>query len=57
MYVDDLIVTRNSDGHIFKVKQELKIGFEMIVLGLLHYYVGVEVVKKDKIIFISPAKY
>ena len=57
MYVDDLFITGNNNDHIFQVKQELQIGFEMIDLGLLHYYLGVEVKQREGIIFISQAKY
>jgi hypothetical protein len=57
MYVDDLLVIRNNDDHISQVKKELKIGFEMTDLGLLHYYLGVEVIQKERSIFISQTKY
>ena len=43
MYVDDLIITSNNDDHIEQVKKELHAGFKMTDLGLLHYYLGVEV--------------
>jgi hypothetical protein len=43
MYVDDLIITGNNDDHIVQVKKELQVGFKMTDLGLLHYYLGVEV--------------
>ena len=42
MYVDDFIITRNNADHIAKVKKELRVGFKMTYLGLLHYYLGVE---------------
>ena len=42
MYVDDFLITGNNNDHIFHVKHELQTCFEMIELGLLHYYLGVE---------------
>ena len=57
MYVDDLIITGNHDDHIAKVKKELQAGFKMTDLGLLHYYLGVEVFQRPHHIFISHSKY
>jgi hypothetical protein len=57
MYVDDLLVTGNHDDHIYQVKKQLRVGFQMTDLGLLHYYLGVEVIQREKNIFISKTKY
>jgi hypothetical protein len=57
MYVDDLIITRNSDDHIEQVKKELHAGFKMTYLGLLHYYLGIEVFQHPHHIFISQSNY
>jgi hypothetical protein len=57
MYVDDLIITGNNDDHILQVKKELQAGFKMTDLGLLHYYLGVEVFQHSNNIFISQCKY
>ena len=57
MYVDDLIITGNNDDHIVQVKKELHAGFKMTDLGLLHYYLGVEVFQHPHHIFISQSKY
>jgi len=57
MYVDDLIITGNHDDHIAQVKKELHAGFKMTDLGLLHYYLGVEVFQRPHHIFISQSKY
>ena len=46
MYVDDLIISGNNDDHIAQVKKELHAGFKMTDLGLLHYYLGVEVFQR-----------
>jgi hypothetical protein len=39
------------------VKKELHAGFKMTDLGLLHYYLGVEVFQRYHHIFISQSKY
>jgi len=57
MYVDDLSITGNHDDHIEQVKKELHAGFKMTDLGLLHYYLGVEVFQHPHHIFISQSKY
>jgi hypothetical protein len=43
LYVDDLIIIGNNEAHIKQVKEELKVGFQMIYLWTLNYYLGVEV--------------
>ena len=53
VYVDDLMTTRNNDDYIVSVKRELLKVFDMTYLGLLHYYLGIEVDQKPKYIFIS----
>ena len=35
VYVDDLLITGNSDDYIVFIKKELKKGFDMTDLGLL----------------------
>lgn len=57
MYVDDFIIIGNNNEHIMQVKKELQDGFKMTNLGLLHYYLGVEVFQHPKNIFISQRKY
>lgn len=57
VYVDDLWITRNNEGFIASVKQDLKKGFEMTDMGNLHYYLGIEVVQASQYIFISQKKY
>jgi len=57
VYVDDLLITGNNESYIASVKQDLKKVFEMIDMGHLHYYLGVEVIQDPKYIFISQRKY
>ncbi len=44
IYVDDLIITTDSDANIFDLKKLLKQKFEMKDLGELHYFLGIEVI-------------
>ena len=48
IYVDDLIMTGDSEHDIAEVKSLLKQKFEMKDLGELRYFLGIEVVKGDK---------
>jgi hypothetical protein len=43
VYVDDLIITGASEDDIVTFKQEMKLKFQMSDLGLLSYYLGIEV--------------
>jgi transposase InsO family protein len=57
VYVDDLLITGNNDDYIASIKKELKKVFDMTDLGLLHYYLGIEVTQNPNFIFISQKKY
>jgi hypothetical protein len=48
IYVDDLIITGNSDTDIFDLKKLLKQKFEMKDLGELCYFLGIEVIQSPK---------
>ena len=50
LYVDDLIFTGNLSIDMFK--SAMKREFEMIDLGLMKYFLGIEVTQNDKGIFI-----
>jgi hypothetical protein len=52
-----LFITGNNESYIASIKKELKKGFEMIDLGHLHYYLGIEVIQNSRYIFISHKKY
>ena len=53
VYVDALLITWNNENYIASKKK----GFEMIDLGHLHYYLGIEVIQNPRYIFISQKKY
>jgi len=48
IYVDDLIITRDSDADIFDLKKLLKQKFEIKDLGELRYFLGIEVIQSPK---------
>eukprot|EP00253_Pinus_taeda_P032297 PITA_32297 len=56
LYVDDLFLT-GADPLIHKCKRELDSEFEMKDLGLMHYFLGLEVWQKPREIFLSQGKY
>ena len=56
LYVDDLLIT-SDDKLIEKCKQDLIAEFEMKDLGLLHYFLGLEVNQKKDYIFLHQGKY
>jgi hypothetical protein len=44
IYVDDLIITRDNDADTSDLKKFLKQKFEMMDLGKLRYFFGIEVI-------------
>jgi hypothetical protein len=56
MYVDDLFITRD-EGIISWCKRQLTSEFEMKDLGLMHYFLGLEVWKRRGEIFLVQGKY
>ena len=57
LYVDDLIFTSSDDFLITDFKEVMKSEFEMTDLGLLKYFLDIEVKQTKNGIFISPVKY
>jgi hypothetical protein len=57
IYVDDLIITRDSDVDISDLKKLLKQKFEMKDLGKLHYFLGIEVIHSPKGIWLLQKQY
>ena len=56
LYVDDLFLT-GADPLIHQCKRELAAEFEMKDLGLMHYFLGLEVWQRPGEIFLSQGKY
>jgi hypothetical protein len=57
IYVDDLIITGDSDVDIFDLKKFLKQKFEMKDLGELCYFFGIEVIQSLKGIWLLQRQY
>ena len=56
LYVDDLFVT-GMDGLIADTKRKLAAEFEMKDLGMMHYFLGMEVWQSMDEIFLGQGKY
>jgi len=57
LYMDDLLITGNNDEIIQECISKLKAIFEMIDLGLLHYYLGMQVYQYKDCTYLSQSKY
>lgn len=57
LYVDDLIFTGNCDIMFADFKKSVMNEFEMSDLGLMHYFLGIEVIQSDAGVFLSQKKY
>ena len=57
LYVDDLIFTANNSKLLFYFKEATVKEFEMTDLGLMSYFLGIEVQQMDEGMFISQRKY
>ncbi|XP_076926353.1 uncharacterized protein LOC143589490 [Bidens hawaiensis] len=57
IYVDDMIITGNDEEEVKKLKENLSTEFEMKDLGRLKYFLGIEVLRSKKGIFIRQKKY
>jgi hypothetical protein len=47
VYVDDLVITGSKDAEVAAFKEEMKATFQMSDLGLLSFYLGIEVHQGD----------
>jgi hypothetical protein len=56
IYVDDFILT-GDEKLIHSCKEDLAKEFEMKDLGLLHYFLGLEIWQRDGELFVSQGKY
>jgi hypothetical protein len=57
VYVDDLIITGSDRDNIRSFKEEMAAAFKMSDLGLLHYYLGIEVKQSTSHILLSQGAY
>ena len=56
LYVDDMFLTRKEE-HFKDVRRRLATEFKMKDLGIMHYFLGMEVWKNTNEIFLSQGKY
>ncbi|KAJ0454406.1 putative RNA-directed DNA polymerase [Helianthus annuus] len=57
VYVDDIVITGNSTVEIARIKKSLSESFLIKDLGLLRYFLGIEVLYSDKSVCLSQRKY
>ena len=57
VYVDDLLITGADQGLICEFKREMSSNFEMSGLGLLSYYLGIEVYQEEGRITLNQRRY
>lgn len=57
VYVDDIILTENLSEETVQLKQLLSKEFEIKGLGHLRYFLGMEVARYNKSIYITQRKY
>ena len=57
LYVDDLVYTGNNKRVIEDFKKDMMKKYEMSDLGLLHYFLGIEIYQDDYGVFICQKKY
>ena len=57
LYVDDLLVTGNNTSFVEKFKQEMMEVFEMTDLGLMTFFLGMEIIQDEHEVFICQKKY
>ena len=57
LYVDDLIITGSNTKLIAEFREALTTQFEMTDMGLMSYFLGLEVMQTEQGIFVSQSKY
>jgi hypothetical protein len=57
IYVDDIIITGSDKRDIEQIESNMSKTFDIVDLGLLHYYLGVEVRQIGSRIIVSQTKY
>lgn len=57
IYVDDILVMGNSPSAISRFVQQLGQHFSMKNLGLLHYFLGMEITRTPTTMYLSQSKY
>ena len=50
LYVDEMLLIGPNEAHIADCKADLNASFEMLDLGLLHHYLGIQFKQCDRIL-------
>jgi hypothetical protein len=56
LYVDDLVISGSNIDLILGMKKQLENTFEMAKFGLLHFFLGIQILHMDDSIFTSQPK-
>ena len=57
LYIDDLIITDNNENMILAFKSDMMRRYEMSDIGLLYYFLKIEIKPREDSIFIYQKKY
>ena len=57
VYVDDIVMTRNDPQFLSSLIAQLSTAFELKDLGPLSYFLGIQITRTSKGLFLSQAKY
>ena len=57
VYVDDIVLTRNNPQFLSSLIAQLSSAFELKDLGPLHYFLGLQIARSSKGLFLSHTKY
>ena len=57
LHVNDLVITGNNFNLILGLKKQLADTFEMIDLGIFHFFLGTEILQMKDCIFLFQPKY
>ena len=57
LYVDDLVITEINVKLILRLKNQLANTFDITDLGLLHFFLSIQILQMDDGIFLSQPKY
>lgn len=57
VYVDDMVITRDDENEIIRLKKKLSEKFELMGLGKLRYFLDMEFVRSKESFVMNQRKY